>query len=388
MSLSGAIAVDQAERVTSDNIRLETGVASVLIDALSVNTAGEFDTSISGQMRNLVVSDQAADVLGPETSFTAEITRDEAGSLTVQSFDLASEFARASGGVALSAEGEIAGDVTAEVSKLAGTDETVSGGLELSASISGQASAPAFEARLSGKQLKLQGRDLSDLVLEAAGVADPAAPQADVTLTGALEGRPVNGSVVVTQADGVVRVDPLRLQVADNLISGKLVLDEAYRPKGKIDLDLKDIGSLSALALQSIEGSGGGTITFDVRDTQSVADIQFGVPKLSGDGFDVRDARLTGRVEDLLGTPKPTGSLDVAEVSAAGTDISGLAASFSQADGWTVIDGKAQAAGMPVALKARVRPGDDATELEIEAARTAWKGLAVSLSELSPHCGS
>ncbi|MGJ8570851.1 MAG: translocation/assembly module TamB domain-containing protein [Hoeflea sp.] len=381
VSLSGAIAVDAEQTVTSDNLQLQTGVASLIIDALSVNAAGELDASLSGKMRNLVLSDQAAKMLGAETSFNAEVSRDEAGAFTVQNFDLASEFAKASGGVALSAEGEIAGDVAAEVLKLAAADEAVSGGLKLSASVSGRASAPAFEARLTGNQLKLQGRDLSDLVLDAKGVADPASPQADVTLTGSLEGRPVNGSVVVSQDDGVVRINPLRLQVADNLISGTLELDEAYRPKGQIDLDLKDIGSLSALALQNINGSGGGTIKFDVRGTESVADIQLGIPELSGDGFDVRDARLTGSVDDLLGTPRPTGTLDVVKVSAGGTDISNLAASFSQVDGWTLVEGKAQAAGMPVALKARVRPGDGATELEIETARTTWKGLGISLSE-------
>ena len=381
VSLSGAIAVDEDQSLTSDNLQLETGVASLMIDALSVNAAGELDASLTGKMRNLVLSEQAARMLGPETRFTADVSRDAAGAFTVQNFDLASEFAKASGGVALSAEGEIAGDVAAEVSKLAGADEAVSGGLKLSASVSGKASAHAFEARLTGNQLKLQGRDLSDLVLDAKGVADPASPQADVTLTGSLEGRPVNGSVVVSQVDGVVRINPLRLQVADNLISGTLVLDEAYRPKGQVNLDLKDIGSLSALALQSINGSGGGTIRFDVQDGVSVADIQLGIPELSGDGFDVRDARLTGGIEDMLGTPRPTGTLDVAKVSASGTDISNLAASFSQVDGWTVIEGKAQAAGMPVALKARVRPGDGATELEIETARTTWKGLGISLSE-------
>jgi len=244
VSVSGSIAVDQGETVTSDTIRLETGVASVVAEGVTLTMAGALEASLSGKMRNLVLSDQATRMLGAETMFTAEVSRDEDGALTVQDFELSSEFAKAAGGVALGVDGEIAGDIAAEISKLAGADEAVSGGLKLSASVTGNASAPAFEARLTGNQLKLQGRDLSDLVLNAKGVADPAAPQADVTLTGALEGRPVNGSVVVSQSDGVVRINPLRLQVADNLIAGTLVLDEAYRPKGEIDLDLNDILSV------------------------------------------------------------------------------------------------------------------------------------------------
>ncbi|WP_340161278.1 translocation/assembly module TamB domain-containing protein [uncultured Hoeflea sp.] len=381
VSVTGGIAVDQAEVITSDGIRIETGVALVVAEALTASTSGALEASLSGQMRNLVLSAQAAGMLGPETRFTAQITRDESGALTVQDFELASEFAEASGGVALGAEGEIAGDFAAELSRLTGADAAVSGGLSLTASVSGTASAPAFEVRLTGRDLTLQGRDLSDLVLDAKGVADPAAPQADVTLSGALEGRPVNGSLLVSQAEGAVRIDPLRLQVADNLISGSLVLDEAYRPTGEIDLDLKDIGSLSALALQSINGSAGGSITFDVRGTESVADIQLGVPELSGEGFSLRNARLEGSVEDLMGTPKPTGTLEVAEVSAGGTEISNLAASFSQAGGWTTVEAKAQAADLPVSLKARVRPGETGTELEIETANTSWKGLGINLSE-------
>ncbi|MDF1607529.1 translocation/assembly module TamB domain-containing protein [Hoeflea sp. YIM 152468] len=381
VTLSGAVALDAEGAIASDQLQLKSGVATVLIETLSLAGSGVLEANLSGRIRNAVISPQAPQMLGDETAFTAVVARNEGGALTVRDFDVASDFAKASGGVALSADGDIAADIAASLSRLAGTDAAVSGGLNLTASLSGKASAPAFEARLTGNQLQLQGRDLSGLVLEATGVADPARPQADVTLSGALEGRPVEGSVVVSQSDGAVRIEPLRLQVADNLISGALVLDEAYRPKGTIDLDLKEIGALSALALQAINGSGGGTIRFDVRGTEAIADVQLGFPELSGEGFSVRDARLKASIEDLMGTAKPTGTLDVAALSASGTDVSDLSAALSQAGGWTVIEGKAQAAGLPVSLTARVRAGDNGTELEIETARTSWKGLGVTLSE-------
>ena len=173
----------------------------------------------------------------------------------------------------------------------------------------------------------------------------------------------------------------MRLQVADNLISGTLVLDEAYRPVGSIDLDLRDVGSLSALALQSIKGNGGGTIRFDVRDGVSVAEVALGFPELADEGFSIRNARLAASIADLMSAPKPTGTLDVAFLSAGETDVSNLKAAFSQAQGWTLIDGKAQAAGFPVALKARVRQGDAGTELEVETARTSYQGLGINLVE-------
>lgn len=381
VNLSGAIALGEDGSISSDALQLRTGVAAVTFEDFSFNGAGGLAASLSGTMRNAVLSAQAEEVLGPDTIFQAEVSRDEAGAVTVSGFEASSSSLKASGRVALSAEGEIAGDVEVAFSRPAGESDAVSGGLKLTASVSGKAAAPAFEARLSGNELLLQGRDLSDLVLTAKGVADPASPQADVELTGSLEGRPVNGTLVVSQTDGVVRIDPLRLQVADNLISGSLVLDESYRPTGAIDLDLKDIGSLSALALQAIEGSGGGSVRFDVVDGKSVATIGIGFPDLSGEGFSLRDARVNLDVADLFGAPKPVGTLDVARLSAGGADVTTLAASFSQTGSWTVVEAKAQAAGLPVSINARIRQSENGTELEAESARTVWKGLAISLVE-------
>ena len=379
VTLSGKVALAEDGAISSDRIRIQTGVADVAIEGATYDSAGALQASLSGSVRNAVLSEQASAMLGTDTDFKGEISLDEAGALIVQDFQLSSEFAAASGGVALGSDGEISGDIEASLSNLAGVNDAVSGGLRLSATISGQSSAPAFDARLEGQSLQVEDRDLSDLVLEAKGVADPTSPQADVTLSGTLEGRPIKGNVVLAQTEGVVRIDPLRLEVADNLISGALALDEANLPTGVITLDLKDLGSLSALALQTVKGSGGGTIKFEVRDAMSVADIALGFPELADDGFSVRDARLTASIADLFGAPKPTGKLEVATLNAGGTDVSGLAATFAQDAGWTVIDGKALAAGLPVTVKARVRQGDAGTELEIEAARTAYQGLAISL---------
>jgi len=381
VTLSGDVALVEDGSIFSDRIEVGSGVARIGIENLSYGGAGTLQASLAGTIRNAVLSAQAPNMLGPDTDFTGEVALDEAGALTVRDFQLTSEFMIASGGVALSGDGELAGDIEANVADLSGINDAVSGGVTLTANVSGQSAAPAFEARIAGRSLSVEGRDLSDLVLEARGVADPAAPQADVTLTGTLEGRPIDGSVVLAQSDDVLRIDPLRLQVADNLISGTLVLDGAYRPTGVIELDLTDIGSLSALALQTINGSGGGTIRFDVVDNQSIAEIALGFPEIRDEGFSVRDARLTARIADLMGTPEPVGTLDVAALSAGGTDVSGLSATASQKDGWTMIDGKAQAAGFPVAVEARVRQGDAGIELEVETARTSYQGLAISLTE-------
>ncbi|OCW58661.1 hypothetical protein AWJ14_00030 [Hoeflea olei] len=381
VSVTGDVALAEDGAVSSDKVTLRTGVAEVVLENASYDGAGGVAARIAGSIRNAVLSEQAPDILGPETRFAAEVSRDAAGAVAVRDFQLASDHASAAGGVALSDDGGIEGDIEASLKQLAGLNAAVSGGLDLTASVSGQSSAPGFEARITGQGLSVEGRDLSDLVLSAKGVADPAAPQADLDLSGTLEGRPVKGRVVVAQSDGAVRVDPLRLEVADNLVSGALVLDQAYRPTGTIELDLKDLGSLSALALQTVKGKGAGSIRFEVRDAKSVADIALGFPEIRDDGYSVRDARLKMTVADLMGTPAPVGTLDVARLSAGGTDVSGLTAGFSQEQGWTAIEAKAQAAGFPVSLDARVRQSEGQTEIEVASARTSYQGLKIDLLE-------
>jgi translocation and assembly module TamB len=191
--------------------------------------------------------------------------------------------------------------------------------------------------------------------------------------------RSISGTAKLGRTGGVLRVDPLRLQVASNLISGSLTLDDAFLPTGTITLELDDIASLSALALQNVAGNGGGTLTFAVRDGVSVADVALEFPRLTHPSADIRGVSLALMVDDLLGAPRPTGVLDVAQVAAGGNDVSGLRVEFSQARGWTEFEGKAQAAGLPVNLKGRARAGDPGTELELESGRTVYKGLAVDL---------
>ncbi|MEP3436761.1 MAG: hypothetical protein ABJN75_08265, partial [Hoeflea sp.] len=161
VTLSGKVALAEDGAISSDRIRIQTGVADVAIEGATYDSAGALQASLSGSVRNAVLSEQASAMLGTDTDFKGEISLDEAGALIVQDFQLSSEFAAASGGVALGSDGEISGDIEASLSNLAGVNDAVSGGLKLSATISGQSSAPAFDARLEGQSLQVEGRDLS-----------------------------------------------------------------------------------------------------------------------------------------------------------------------------------------------------------------------------------
>lgn len=379
VTIAGDIKLEEGGEISSDQILLSSGVADIRLENLVRQAAGGLGVNLSGEIRSAVLSAQAEAALGDTISFSAALTRDVGGATSIEDIAVSSAVAEATAQATLGAQGEIAADLSARLTDLGGFGEAVSGGLELSAAVTGTLAAPDFEATLAGEGLRVQGRELSGLKLEASGVAVSASPRADVSLAGNIDGQVIAGTAKLGRTDGVMRIDPLRLQVASNLISGSLMLDDAFRPTGTIKLELDDIASLSALALQDISGNGGGTLSFDIRDDVSVADVALDFPLLTHPSAEIRGIRLDLLVEDLFGAPRPTGVLDVSQVAAGGNDMSGLRVEFSQVQGWTNFDSKAQAAGLPVSLKGRIRAGDVGTELELEAGRTVYKGLTVDL---------
>lgn len=378
--LSGDVALGDDGAIFSEQIRLASGASELLLKQLSYDQDGALQVQASGTMRSAVLSGQASGLLGDQLAFSATTSRETGGAFAVEDFEVSADHASASGAVTLAADGAISAELQARLANLAGLSDGVSGALQLDAKVAGSTAAPAFEAQLRGEALRVQGRDLSDLRLKAEGVADPASPRADIALSGELDGQPINGTVNLTQSDGVIRIDPLRFEVASNLITGSLTLDEANRPLGTIDFDLGDIGSLSALALQDISGTGGGRMRFDVIDGRSVADIALAFPSLSSDAFAINDTRIDLLVDDLFGAPKPEGTLEIASARAGETDVSGLRLGFSQAEDWTMFDGKARAAGLPVTIDGRVRPTDSGAELELAAGQVVFQGLLIGLS--------
>ncbi len=63
VSVTGGIAVDQAEVITSNGIRIETGVASVVAEALTVSTSGALEASQAEAMKTAHTALSALEVL-------------------------------------------------------------------------------------------------------------------------------------------------------------------------------------------------------------------------------------------------------------------------------------------------------------------------------------
>ena len=150
---------------------------------------------------------------------------------------------------------------------------------------------------------------------------------------------------------------------------------------GAVDLDLKEIGALAALAGVEIAGQGQGRLVFSVEDDIPLLSANIDLSKLSGTGFSVSDARLNATVDDYLAAPKVSGTAKVDTVDAGGTAIRDVGVDVALDDGWTTFTGDATADGSPVRLSGRLQQADGATQIELDTARVTYRNLPVTLSE-------
>ncbi|TIM36569.1 hypothetical protein, partial [Mesorhizobium sp.] len=78
--------------------------------------------------------------------------------------------------------------------------------------------------------------------------ADIVNPAADVALTGSVDDQPLDLRASLVTRDGTRSLNGLSLSLADNKVSGDLVLDDSLLPLGTLTLEAPDIGPLAALA--------------------------------------------------------------------------------------------------------------------------------------------
>lgn len=212
---AGRVTVNLAGAVSPDQIKLDEG--TLTSDALnaSVNaTLNVADLAMTLGMKADAVSSalppQLKPVLGERVQFSATATRDPQGSFAANTIELTSGSLKASGTASASGT-EISADLKGslgDVSPLSGLARTdLAGGVDFALKASGARAAPDFSITASSDKLVASGKTVTGLSLSATGKADMAAPTADVSLTGSVEGKPLNLKATMATAEGKMTAD-------------------------------------------------------------------------------------------------------------------------------------------------------------------------------------
>jgi translocation and assembly module TamB len=173
-------------------------------------------------------------------------------------------------------------------------------------------------------------------------------------VAGALRARivkPAEASVATrfTLADGTLRLDDLALDAPGAKVRGAVETPlAAPAAKGRLALDVSDLGGL--LALAGMEGSGAGDmrITLDTPKGRQSVGLTGAFRNVVAAGVRLASARLDGKVDDALGE-KRGGTLDVR--------LAGLAAPVAMTDGSLALRLRGSTASYTLKARSDAKPG-------------------------------
>lgn len=330
-ALTAALSGQIDENVFTGDMSLETssiapfsGLAGRELDGAMALTAtgtvsplsGGFDLTLDGNARDLGLGDAMLDrLLSGDVALAGRVARTEQG-LEAEGFRLGNP------NIAITADGRYATGAAdfafnSRLSDLSLVSGDASGAVEVTGTARGEGTLQ-LDLTASVPSGRLAGKALADARFGFSGTLDEAG-----VLAGALDGNAmldrsrVSLAGDVNVAGEVRRIDGLRLEAGQNVISGDLAQTGAELISGRLTLDAPDVSTLAALALVEAAGRANAEIALSAAKGQQHAMVNAAVAGLNAQGISVGSAEVRADVADLLGTPRGSFSASGSGISAA-----------------------------------------------------------------------
>lgn len=312
-------------------------------------------------------------------ALAGEVKTANDGSVTVEGLELKSSTIEAAGTIAL-AQGQLTTDLKGKLPNLGKLLADAKGEAEFTAAVTGPLAELGIKAELTSSGATLAGRTLSDLTIKADAKANPSSPQASLTATGALDGQAIDVKADVVSKDGRTAIPVLEARIGENKLTGAISFTPDFKPDGKIDFNLPDLGLLAAMAGQKASGDLNGSAA--IKTANGITSV---VVKAGGSGIK----------RDALTIAKPTADITISDVAAlaikgsvraetiaqGANRVAGLAVDFQQQAGRTgfSIDGKYD--GGPLTAKGDLTSAKGRTEIRLASFGATPKGIPLKLAQ-------
>ncbi|MCA0380472.1 MAG: dihydroxy-acid dehydratase [Actinobacteria bacterium] len=229
--LAGPLALSAKADVETGAVRLsDVRLRNDAVSATASGTVSRSDTAasfdVTADIQRSALPAGAHSVLGDVVAVKAALARSADGALSISGLDLASG-PLALQGAALLRDGTVDADLTGALADLARLSPNVAGAVQFSLAADGPLLAPQVKLDLNGDKIESSGQTITGLKLSASGLANPADPAADVTLSGRVGDQDLTGAARLATANGRRQVSKLNLSLGQNRISGDLDLDAA-----------------------------------------------------------------------------------------------------------------------------------------------------------------
>ena len=294
------------------------GRASLTADLGIGERARRIEINLTGDLQDLAgLPPGAAELLGPAPRLAAQAALEPDRRLEVDSLTLTGAAATLGGNVVLTLpEQTLEGKVTLALPKLAVlapvVGQDLDGALEIEAQPGGSLAAPTALLKAHGQDLRVAGRPVESLALEAKASDLLAVPNGTLELAARAAGLEAKVSSAYRLQDRVLELTDLRLTAPQTSIGGKLAIDLDHTlARGELKGDVGDLAAFAPL----LPGRPRGQLKLEARldaasGGQAVA-LTIDGSKLDSDFGGLGRLRLQATVADALGTPGIDGSLEL-----------------------------------------------------------------------------
>lgn len=348
--------------------------------------SGTFDLNTSALATNLrlfilpsVLPADIAERLEGTIAVEAYVARDETGKTSVENLVVKSEVLEADGNLSIDGENIVAkiGGRILDLSKLA---PEAQGRIGFALAADGPISAPNFDLNINSASATLAGKALEALRLNAKGIANIEAPQADVTASGTIDNQVIDVQAKVLQGANGTEIPDLNLRVGDNTLVGALQLSPSFLPTGTLKFDAPDVGLLAALAAQKASGSARGDISIASQNGIISATVNAEAPRITSPEVTI-DALVANIAIEDLSKLIINGNVSAIRVAASGNDLTNLNLKIQNEASSTKLDLKSTYDNAPLSVKAAVNMSSDPLTIKLDEIIARPKGIDIRLDK-------
>ncbi|WP_338608137.1 translocation/assembly module TamB domain-containing protein [Pelagibacterium nitratireducens] len=363
-----------AERELSGAIALDaTGTVSPL--------SGGFDLTLDGTGTDLSVDDEIADnLLEGTVALSGRVARNEAG-LEAQDFRIAnSQVEMVADGTYATGTADFTFDLA--LADLALINPEMSGQLTATGTAQGAEGTIALSADVDIPEGTLGGRTLRNANIGFDGTSR------EEGLVGALAGAASLDGFRVSLASDIdnnaerLRLSDFAFEAPGTALSGNLTRFANGLLDGRLTLDAPNIETAAALALADASGAANADIILDPEGETQNAEVTASLDAVRFNDITIGSANVEATIADLFGVPVIDGSIDGADIVAAGTNVQTVSLTATASQQTTRFSGNASLnAGTEVTLAGLLEPIADGYRVALDTFGLTRGQLAASLAQ-------
>ncbi|WP_372396826.1 translocation/assembly module TamB domain-containing protein [Azospirillum sp. HJ39] len=358
---------------------------------------GTLTAELSGSLDRLATGTPADAVLGDKAALALAARMDPDGAMRLTDLTVDGRNGKLTGNAAL-ANNQVDARTTLTLPTLeplgGALGTQMEGAATLEATARGPFDAIEAQAKLSARDLVLQGRRLGATELQATAAGLPATPNGTLSMRTNLDRTPLSLDGRYALRDQLLRLDGLTVANGNNRITGQAqVALDTLLATGRLEGALPNLNGLSELAGMPLGGGATFALALDGKGGKQAATLTADANNLrvGGQGAEAGGPLLTARrltaraeVADALGTPSGKARVEMTGGSASGTELRTVTASVDgslakatfQANAAGMGPSAAGGAAQPVSLDlagALAREGDT-TRIRLERLQARYAG--------------